>query len=201
MTVWFNRVAKLKRHWPLLLLSGVGGGLVLFCGGWILLVPMAEPASTAAPEKKTTLTHAERVVLTAEQMHKAQYRADPSDSVETQIRKAVFGEGVLKSPQSRVTCQWVLNAFHEGRCSLQLEAGGRWSDKAARVVFSEFLQFSRTLCPETALKIRPLVHYARDGAPQEIRAGGYRVRVTLCQQAQGTEAEWWQMLIELWPLS
>src|SRR5947209_20175006 len=94
------------------------------------------PARPTAQEKKTALTHAERVVWTAERMHKAQYRADPDDTVETQIRNAVSGEHGLSSSHSRVTCEWVLHAFNEGQCSLKLEAGGRWSDKAARVVFS-----------------------------------------------------------------
>lgn len=200
MSVWLNRAGIVKRHWPALLLIAAGSGALLLCGGWIVLIPVGQTAGETAPKQKTTLTHAERVVLTAEQMHKAQYRASPDDSLETQMQNAVSGEHGLSSPHSRVTCEWVLHAFGEGRCSLQLEAGGRWSENAARVVFSEFLQFSRTLCPQTVLKVKPLVHYARDNAPQETEAGGYRVQVTLYEHAESNDAAWWQMLIELWPL-
>jgi hypothetical protein len=200
MPVWFNRIPNAKRRIPAVLLIVASGGLLFFCGGWTFLGPDDVSASKTLQENKTTLTHAERVVLTAERMHQAQYRADPDDSIDTQMRNAVFGDHGLKSPHSRVTCEWVLHAFGEERCSLRLEAGGRWSDKAAQVVFSEFLQFARTLCPDAAMKVRPLVYYAHDNAPQEIRAGGYRVRITLDENAQSTQAEWWEMLIELWPL-
>jgi hypothetical protein len=201
MSGWSDRVPMVMRISRAFLLMFASGGLLFFCccGGWILLFPVGEPASGSVHEKKTTLTHAERVVLAAELMHKAQYRADPNDSLETQLQNALLGERGLKSPHSRVTCEWILHAFQEGRCSLQLEARGRWSDKTARVVLAEFNRFSSTLCPDAALEVKSLVHYARDNAPQEIRAGGNRVRVTLYEEAHSAEGEWWQMLIELWP--
>src|SRR4051812_32197571 len=101
MSSWFHGDRVFKQRWPALLAIAAGGAVLLVCGGWIVLVPVGqtagETAGARAAEKKTTLTHAERVVLTAEQMHKARYRAAPDDSLETQMRNAVSGEHSLSS--------------------------------------------------------------------------------------------------------
>jgi hypothetical protein len=156
-------------------------------------------AEAEAGAKTTQLTHAERVVLVAEQMHAAEVRAEPRDNLETQIRHAVLGDESFKAPRSRATCEWRLHAFERGRCSLQMEATGEWSEKAARVVLAEFNRYSATLCPEAIEEIKSLIHYARANQTCESKAGGYNLRVAVNQEKAGSEDGFWQVLIELWP--
>src|SRR4029079_16537306 len=103
MGAWFHRGLLVKRPASALVLISASGGLLFFCGGLAFLNSTDVPASNDGQENKTvqanktTLTHAERVVLTAERMHLAQYRAAPNDSLETTMRNAVFGDHGLRS--------------------------------------------------------------------------------------------------------
>jgi hypothetical protein len=177
-----------------------GGGLLLACCGGLLIAVPKEAASKPSPKGTITLTHADRVLLTAERMHAAGIRANPADSLDTQLRIAAFGDSSLKSPRQDVSCEWQLAAFHEERCFLKFQAGGRWSDKAARVVVAEFNRYSRTLSPGAAKEVAALVHAVGSGRPRERKIADYRFRVTLHEDLQTTDEGQWELLIELWPL-
>jgi hypothetical protein len=178
----------------------VGGLIVLAVGCWLSGTGRHAQATSSAAAK-TTLTHAERVVLTAERMHKTNVRAHADDTLEDQLRNVALGDVGLQAGRGAARAEWRLRAFGDGRCCLQVEAGGDWSPKAARVALAEFTRFSSVLCPDADRKTKSLVHYVGHGRPEQATAGGYDIRVTLFEEDRDTDHSWWQLLIELWPVA
>jgi hypothetical protein len=194
----FHRFTKWLSR-PLWIVMAVTGLLVACCCCGLLLFPGPEAALGPVKENKFALTHAERVMLAAEQMHKAHVRAEPDDSLDKQLRIAAYGDRTFRPLRSAVSCQWQVKAFQGGQCSLEAEASGRWSEKAARVVLAEFNRFAESLCPGSSRVAAPLVHYAHSDDPQERPVGGYTIRVTLHEETATPDEDWWKITIEFWP--
>jgi hypothetical protein len=189
-----------KKRWTrttLLVLVGAGLLTSCCCGGVIAF--RGEEVPVESTEKKTTLTHAERVMLAAEKMHEANIRARPEDDINRQMVVAAFGEKTLKAPRRDLDCEWRLAAFDDRRCFLRVKAVGDWSPKAARFVVNEFNRFAPTLCPTAIRDVAEMVHAVGRDRPHQRQAGAHNARVTL--QHQHADGGQWEVMIELWPLT